>query len=164
MSEENKQKSWPSVNYVFCHKALPSLFFQYHKPFLDYLANKKESLNNEIGFLLMMLQKQGYDIKDFASDIAYRPVVDQQKGIAGIIFKLKDPKHETECNFVCLTFTEEGCSYYTSELFEASPFDKEHFELCGWNGERHSVYHTDIEDIRTMEDMWKAVISIAAKK
>lgn len=164
MPEENNQNLGPSINYMFCHVMLPQFFFRYLKPFIDYLSNKKDSLDEEFAFILSTLKQRGYEVEDFAKEIRYSTKIDKEAAVVGIVVKVNEPKHETECNYVCMVFTNEECRYFTSELFEASVFgDKEHFELCGWKERQHSVYHTDLEDIRSVDDMWKAVLSIVSK-
>ena len=163
MEEDNKRKG-PSLNYAFSHMVLPQFFFRYPKPFVEYLTGRKEDLNDEFAFILKMLVDRGYEVVDFTKGIYYKSNIDRDVGALGLLIQLPEPQSETECNFICLAFTKEDCYYFTSELFEESFFSKRHFELCGWKGQQHSVYHTELEDITSIEDMWKAVTYIIGKK
>ena len=143
-----------SVNYHFCNRYLPSLFFG--KPLLfAKCIFEKVDFNDVLTIILEVMKADGFDVSSL-STVSFTKMVNKEKRIAGIVIELPHPKYETECNFVCLTFVDTSPKYYESEFYDIG-----FFGLCGRDDKGgHINYGRRFGDIRSCDDMWKAVIQI----
>ena len=90
-------------------------------------------------------------------DIKATLKIDKEKDIIAFIFDIPNPTLETECNFIATVFVEGEPKYFESELY----VDDNKFGLCGKNTLfDHVNYGFPLEDIKTVDDMWEAILKI----
>ena len=147
-----------SPNYHFCNTFFPGVFFNNLPAFLD-AVNKPEIIKNLLMFTFSLMNKRGYDYKPLF-DIKATLKIDKEKDIIAFIFDIPNPTLETECNYVATVFIEGEPKYFESELY----VDDNKFGLCGKNTLfDHVNYGFPLEDIKTVDDMWEAILKVVAK-
>lgn len=153
--KENSEKLKVSANYHFCNTFFPKVFFHNYPTFFD--AFKEPELMKKImAFTLSLMDKDGYDLNALRG-INLTVKFDEEKEAIGFVFAIPNPTIETECNFVATVFVKHKPRYFESELYEH--YNK--FGLCERDDkDTHYNYDFPIEDIRTFDDMWEAILKI----
>ena len=143
-----------SPNYQFCNNYLPSLFFYKPDVFIECLTDDKK-LVQVLTIVFQKMKEDGLNIEPLMK-LGFTARLDKENRKVGIIFSIPEPKIEPECNFVCIAFFETEPKYFESELYEEG-----YFGLCGRDQNNgHINYGSLGGDIRTPDDMWKAVVAL----
>lgn len=151
---EKMMKLKRSVNYQFCNKYLPSLFFSMPEAFVTVLRDES-FIKVVFRVLCQAMEEDGFNMYEY-KELKYWIKEDKERQLEGIILEVPYPEIEPECNYVCVLFSNKGPKYFESELYEEG-----YFGLCSrdYNG-NHFNYGKVVDDIQNQEQMWAAIKKI----
>ena len=150
-----------SANAALCQVYLPDLFFYKPDAFKFCITHGEGALVYEfLNMIMFQMHKHGFDETPFMY-LKYVIKKDEERHLHAYVFEIPNAKKEIDCNFLALCFRENDCFVYLSELYEGLFGEEGHFGLCGRDAERnHYNYGSIVEDIRTFDDMWDAIIKV----
>lgn len=156
-----RERASKSANMAFYVQVLPRLIASDNGAYFYYGFGDESAMRVIIKTLADYLDNQkGIEGVDNIRKASIHFRLDPARQIRSTILEIPGASFEPECNFIAIVYApEEGggkkLRYLSSELYEDGSFI-----LCEKVADRHVNYGHNYGDIRSVDDMWDAILKI----